>query len=113
MSLTHTHTTKPYLEIYARVVQIQMRKARILRNRILHIWVLSLHFSPRHDAFLALQMVNFSSLHDEGRPVNALHQFHLIELVNALRMVLCIMVDFSVHRQLLLPMGASSRSNRS
>ena len=41
-------------------------------------------------------MVNFSSLHDEGRPVNALHQFHLIELVNALRMVLCIMVDFGV-----------------
>ena len=67
-----------------------------MRNRILHIWVLSLHFSPRHDAFLALQMVNFSSLHDEGRPVNALHQFHLIELVNALRMVLCIMVDFGV-----------------
>jgi hypothetical protein len=32
-------------------------------------------------------MVNFSSLHDEGRPADALHHFHSIELVNALRMV--------------------------
>ena len=33
-------------------------------------------------------MVNFSSLHDEGRLDDALHQFHSIELVNALRMVI-------------------------
>jgi hypothetical protein len=32
-------------------------------------------------------MVKLSSLHDEGGPVEALHHFHLIELVNALRMV--------------------------
>jgi hypothetical protein len=41
----------------------------------------------KNDHFLALQMVNFSSLHDEGRPDDALHQFHSIELVIALRMV--------------------------
>jgi hypothetical protein len=32
-------------------------------------------------------MVNFSSLHDEGRLNDALHQFHSIELVIALQMV--------------------------
>ena len=36
---------------------------------------------------VALNIVNFSSLHDEGRLDDTLHQFHLIELVNALRMV--------------------------
>jgi hypothetical protein len=40
----------------------------------------------RDDPFFALQMVNFSSLHDKGRPDDALHQLHSIELVSALRM---------------------------
>ena len=34
------------------------------------------------------QMVNFSSLHDEGGPVEVCHQLHSIELVIALRMVI-------------------------
>jgi hypothetical protein len=38
----------------------------------------------RDDPFLAMQKVNFSSLHEEGRPDDALHQSHSIELVNAL-----------------------------
>ena len=43
-------------------------------------------FFRRDDPFFALQMVNFSFQHDKGRLNDALHQFHSIELVNALRM---------------------------
>ena len=43
-------------------------------------------FFRRDDPFFTLQMVNFSFQHDEGRLNDALHQFHSIELVNALRM---------------------------
>ena len=42
----------------------------------------------RDDQFVTVKMVKLSSLHDEGGPVEALHHFHLIELVNALRMVI-------------------------
>ena len=47
----------------------------------------NLVFFDRDDQFFALQMVSFSSIHDEGRPVEVYYQFHSIELVNALRMV--------------------------
>ena len=43
-------------------------------------------FFDRDDQFFALHMVNFSSLHDEGRPAEVYYQFHSIELVIALRM---------------------------
>jgi hypothetical protein len=37
--------------------------------------------------FLALQMVNFSSLHDEGRPADVFYHHRRDTLVNALPMV--------------------------
>jgi hypothetical protein len=42
--------------------------------------------SDRDDPFFTVKTVNVSSLHDEGRLDDALHQFHSIELVNALQM---------------------------
>jgi hypothetical protein len=42
----------------------------------------------RDGHFFALQMVNFSSLHDDQWPAEVCHQFHSIELVIALRMVI-------------------------
>jgi hypothetical protein len=51
--------------------------------------------------FLALQMVNFSSLHDEGRPDEVLYRYHRDVLVNALPISNGhIMVDFGVWREL-------------
>jgi hypothetical protein len=54
------------------------------------------HFRVRDGPFFALQMVYFSSLHDEGRLDDALHQFHSIELVNALGMVVSWLI-FAFH----------------
>jgi hypothetical protein len=44
-------------------------------------------FSPRWSLthFLALQMVNFSSLHDEGRPADVFRHYRRDTLVHALR----------------------------
>jgi hypothetical protein len=41
-------------------------------------------------------MVSFSSLHDDERPDEVLHQFHSIDLVIPLQMVV-LMVDFGLH----------------
>jgi hypothetical protein len=40
----------------------------------------------RDDQFLALQMVNFSSTHDEGRPADVVYHHRRNTLVNALQM---------------------------
>jgi hypothetical protein len=53
-------------------------------------------FSPQRPTLI---IVNFSSLHDEGRLDDALHQFHSIELVIALRNGR-IMVDLAIHSSL-------------
>ena len=53
--------------------------------------------------FLALNIVNFSFLHDEGRLDDALHHFHSIELVNALRMVVSWSILVTRHRYLAFP----------
>jgi hypothetical protein len=50
-------------------------------------------FFDRDGQFLALQMDNFSLLHDEERLAEVCHQLHSIELVIALQMGL-IIVDF-------------------
>jgi hypothetical protein len=52
--------------------------------------------------FLALQMVNFSSLHDEGRPDEVLYRYRRNALVNALRMVIKSLILSRHHRQNLL-----------
>jgi hypothetical protein len=39
------------------------------------------------DPFLALKMVNFSSLHDEGRPADVFYHHRRDTLINALQMV--------------------------
>jgi hypothetical protein len=44
-------------------------------------------FFDRDDQFFARQMVNFSSLHDEGRPADVFYHHRRDTLVNALRMV--------------------------
>ena len=41
----------------------------------------------RDGPFLALQMVNFSSLHDEGRHADVFYHYRRDTLVNALQMV--------------------------
>jgi hypothetical protein len=44
-------------------------------------------FIFHHDGhFLALQMVNFSSLHDEGGPADVFYHHRRVTLVNALQM---------------------------
>jgi hypothetical protein len=51
----------------------------------------------KNDDFLAKQMVNLSSLYDKQLPDKALRQFHSIELVNALRMVVSVSIlDFII-----------------
>jgi len=57
----------------------------------------------RDDPFFALNIVNFSFLHDEGRLDDALHHFHSIELVNALRMVVSWSILVTRHRYLAFP----------
>jgi hypothetical protein len=56
--------------------------------------VISIRFNFHRDGqFLAKQMVNFSSLHDEGRPADIFYHHRRDTLVNALQMAVLI-VDF-------------------
>jgi hypothetical protein len=59
------------------------------KNRRVNFW-------PRRSLthFLALQMVNFLSLHDDGGPVEVFYQLHSIELAIPLRMVVLSLIFY-------------------